>query len=118
MLFLLTLILLPRLTKADVGVGAKPVAGAEMLLDGSREMLDEKWTYWDGPGFGSSLPIKWKVVADPISGGTCIQTDDPAAAGGKFGAADIVTKKQFRDFRLHVELLIMNPGGNSGVYLQ
>jgi len=116
--FLFALFLLPRLTVADVGVGAKPVEGAELLMDGSREMLDEKWTYWEGPGFASALPIKWKVVADPISGGTCIQTDDPAAAGGKFGAADIVTKKQFRDFRLHVELLIMNPGGNSGVYLQ
>ena len=118
LLFLFAIILLPRLTRADVGVGAKPVAEAEMLLDGSREMLDEKWTYWEGPGFASALPIKWKVVDDPVSGGTCIQTDDPAAAGGKFGAADIVTKKQFRDFRLHVELLIMNPGGNSGVYLQ
>jgi hypothetical protein len=41
-----------------------------------------------------------------------------AAAGGKFGAADIVTKKPYRDFRLHVEFLIMRPGGNSGVYLQ
>ena len=25
-------------------------------------------------------------------------TDDPAAAGGKYGAADIVTKKKYRDF--------------------
>ncbi len=33
---------------ADVGVGAKPIAGAEMLLDGSREMLDEKWTIGRG----------------------------------------------------------------------
>ena len=106
------------LARADVGVGAKPIEGAEVLLDGSRQMLDEKWTYWEGPGFASALPIKWKVVDDPVNGGTCIQTDDPAAAGGKFGAADIVTKKQFRDFRLHVELLIANPGGNSGVYLQ
>ena len=45
-------------------------------------------------------------------------TDDPAAAGGRFGAADIVTKKEYRDFRLHVEFLIVNAGGNSGVYLQ
>lgn len=118
LLFLFAIILLPRLTRADVGVGAKPVEGAELLLDGSREMLDAKWTYWEGPGFASSLPIKWKVVDDPFSSGKCIQTDDPAAAGGKFGAADIVTKQQYRDFRLHVELLIMNPGGNSGVYLQ
>ncbi|MFO1002173.1 MAG: DUF1080 domain-containing protein [Planctomycetaceae bacterium] len=104
--------------RADVGVGAAPIKGAEMLIDGSREMLDEKWTYWQGPGFKSSLPIKWKIVDDPVDGGTAVMTDDPAAAGGRFGAADIVTKKEYRDFRLHIELLIMNPGGNSGVYLQ
>ena len=45
-------------------------------------------------------------------------TDDPAAAGGRYGAADIVTKKKYRDFRLHIEFLVMKPGGNSGVYLQ
>lgn len=103
---------------ADVGVGAAPIAGAELVFDGSREMLDEKWTYWEGPGFKSSLPIKWKIVDDPVDGGTSVMTDDPAAAGGKFGAADIVTKKQYRDFRLHIEFLVANPGGNSGVYLQ
>ncbi len=103
---------------ADVGVGAKPIEGAEVILDGSRAMLDEKWTYWEGPRFSSELPIKWKVVDDPVDGGKAIMTDDPAAAGGKYGAADIVTKKPYRDFRLHVEFLIMKPGGNSGVYLQ
>lgn len=103
---------------ADVGVGAKPINGAEMLLDGSREMLDQKWKYWEGPGFKSSMPIKWKIVEDPVDGGTAVMTDDPVAAGGRFGTADIVTKKEYRDFRLHVELLIMNPRGNSGVYLQ
>lgn len=102
----------------SVGVGAKPVPGAELVLDGSRRLLDEKWTYWQGPGFKSSLPIKWKVVEDPVDGGTAIMTDDPAAAGGKYGAADIVTKKAYRDFRMHIEFLIMKPGGNSGVYLQ
>lgn len=102
----------------NIGVGAKPVSGAEMIIDGSRQMLDEKWTYWEGPRFGSSLPIKWKVVDDPVDKGTVVQTDDPAAAGGKYGAADIVTKKPYRDFRLHIEFLIMNPRGNSGVYLQ
>ena len=101
-----------------IGVGAKPPAGAEVLIDGKRETLDARWTYWEGPGFNSSLPIKWKIVEDPVDGGTCLQTDDPAAAGGKYGAADIVTKKPYRDFRLHVEFLIMKPGGNSGVYLQ
>ena len=103
---------------AEVGVGARPIRGAEVLLDGSRKMLDEKWTYWQGPRFASSMPIKWKIVDDPVDKGTVVMTDDPAAAGGKYGAADIVTKKAYRDFRLHVEFAVMNPKGNSGVYLQ
>ena len=102
----------------QIGVGAKPKAGAEIILDGTREMLDAKWTYWEGPRFGSALPIKWKIVDDPVDKGTVVMSDDPAAAGGKYGAADIVTKKAYRDFRLHVEFLVMNPHGNSGVYLQ
>lgn len=118
--FSLCFALSPAATAADknIGVGAKPVAGAEVILDGSRAMLDAKWTYWEGPRFGSSLPIKWKIVDDPVDKGTVVMTDDPAAAGGKYGAADIVTQKTYRDFRLHLEFLAMNPGGNSGVYLQ
>ncbi len=103
---------------AAIGVGAKPIPGAETIFDGSRQMLDEKWTYWKGPRFASSLPIKWQVVDDPVNGGQAISSYEPAADGGKYGAADIVTKKPYRDFRLHVEFLVMKPGGNSGVYLQ
>ena len=103
---------------ADVGLGASPLPGAEVIIDGTRKLLDEKWTYWEGPRFKSALPIKWKIVEDPVVQGTVLMTDDPAAAGGKYGAADIVTKKQYRDFRLHIEFLVMKPGGNSGVYLQ
>ena len=102
----------------DVGVGLKPIRGAEVLIDGSRKLLDEKWTYWQGPGFASSLPIKWQVVPDPVDSGTVIMTDDRAADGGKYGAADIVTKKPYRDFRLHIEFNVAKPHGNSGVYLQ
>jgi hypothetical protein len=105
--------------RAGTGVGAKPLEGAEVIMDGTREMLDAKWKYWEGPGFKSAMPIKWKVVDDPVDKkGTTIMTDDRAADGGRFGAADIVTKKEYRDFRLHIEFLIMKPGGNSGVYLQ
>ncbi len=103
---------------ADVGVGAKPIEGAEILLDGTRKTLDEKWTYWQGPGFKSALPIQWPIVEDPVDGGTALKSEDPATNGGHYGAADIVTKKVYRDFRLHVEFLVVNPGGNSGVYLQ
>lgn len=102
----------------NLDVGAKPIPGAEVIIDGSRKALDEKWTYWEGPRFGSSLPIKWKIVDDPVDKSTVLMTDDPAAAGGKYGAADIVTKKAYRDFRLHIEFLVMNEHGNSGVYLQ
>jgi hypothetical protein len=110
----------PVASAADesIGVGAKPIPGAEMLFDGSREMLDQKWTYWEGPGFKSALPIRWPIVDDPVDPGTVLMSDDRAADGGHYGAADIVTKKAYRDFRVHVEFLVMKPGGNSGVYLQ
>jgi hypothetical protein len=103
----------------SLGAGAAPVAGAEMIIDGTRQMLDEKWTYWEGPGFKSALPIKWQIKPDPKDvGKSTVMTDDPVAAGGKYGTADIVTKKAYRDFRLHIEFNIAKPGGNSGVYLQ
>ena len=115
----LTVLAIPLNGSAQqLGVGAKPIPGAEVVIDGSRKVLDEKWTYWEGPGFKSSLPIKWQIVDDPVDKGTVVMTDDRAADGGKYGAADIVTKKAYRDFRLHIEFLVMKPGGNSGVYLQ
>lgn len=103
---------------AQVGVGTKPEKGAEVFMDGSRKMLDEKWTYWKGPRLKAELPIKWTVVDDPTDKGTVINCFDAAAAGGLYGSADIVTKKEFRDFRAHVEFFITKEGGNSGVYLQ
>jgi len=102
----------------EIGVGAPAPKDAEMILDGTRERLDEKWIYWEGPGFKSAMPIKWKIVDDPVDKGTVVMTDDRVADGGKYGTADIVTKKAYRDFRLHIEFLVMKPGGNSGVYLQ
>lgn len=102
----------------QIGVNAKPAEGAEVLFDGTRKMLDQKWTYWKGPRFSSSLPVKWKIVQDPVDRGTVMMTYDPVAAGGKYGTADLVTKMKYEDFRLHVEFLIVKKGGNSGVYLQ
>ena len=118
--FLLAIATTCQAQDKNIGVGSKPVAGAEVLIDGTREMLDAKWKYWEGPGFKSSMPIKWKVVPDPVEPekGTTIMTDDRAADGGKYGAADIVTKQEFRDFRLHIEFNVKKVGGNSGVYLQ
>ena len=46
-------ILLPLLLAgslhAEVGVGAKPAEGAEVIIDGTKKTLDEKWKYWEGP---------------------------------------------------------------------
>lgn len=121
--FSLTLILLTWIggglhAVAQVGVGTAPIRGSELLLDGSKEMLLKNWEYWQGPRFSATPPIQWAEVVDPVDGGQVISSNDPAAAGGKYGAADIVTKKKYRDFRAHVEFLIKEPKGNSGVYLQ
>ena len=105
-------------TSAQVGVGAKAPGGAEVLFDGSRKMLDANWTYWKGPRLKAELPIKWEIVKDPVDKGTVMSSNDPSGAGGLYGAADIITKKEYRDFRLHVEFYVSKPGGNSGVYLQ
>jgi len=106
------------LPKEKTGVGVKAPKKAEVLFDGSEKMIHENWKYWEGPRFNAQMPIKWKIQPDPVDKGTVMNSNDPAAAGGLYGAADIVTKKEFRDFRLHVEFLIPNKGGNSGVYLQ
>lgn len=103
---------------AQLGVGAPVPEDAEVLFDGTREMLDENWTYWEGPRLAAELPIKWEIVEDPIDSGMVVSSADSASAGGLYGAADIVTKEKFRDFRLHIEFLISEEGGNSGVYLQ
>ena len=102
----------------SLDVGAKPSSKAVVLFDGTRQMLDEKWTYWQGPRLAATLPIKWFLVDDPQGSGKVLNTNDPTAAGGKYGTADIVTKEAYRDFRLHIEFLIVRPGWNSGVYLQ
>jgi hypothetical protein len=115
---LLAILSLTLSARADIGLGAKPLPGAEIIIDGTRKTLDEKWIYWEGPRFASALPIKWKIVDDPVDKGTVLMTDDPVTGVGKYGTSDIVTRKAYRDFRLHIEFLVMKERGNSGVYLQ
>jgi hypothetical protein len=117
-IFILLTFISSSIARSQTGVGTKAPKGAEVYMDGSRKMLDEKWTYWKGPRLAASLPIKWTVVNDPVDKGTVVNGNDPAGAGGKYGSADIITKKEFRDARIHVEFLISKPGGNSGVYIQ
>jgi hypothetical protein len=105
-------------SKESVGIGVKAPAGAEVLFDGTAESLNANWIYWEGPRFVAQMPIKWEIVDDPVDQGTVVSSDDPAVVDHRYGSADIVTKKKYRDFRLHVEWLIEQEGGNSGVYLQ
>lgn len=103
---------------AQIGVGAKAPKSAKVYFDGTRKSLDKNWTYWNGPRLNAELPIKWYLTKNPKGKGMTLNTNDPAGAGGLYGAADIVTVDTFRDFRAHVEFFIQKPGGNSGVYLQ
>lgn len=103
---------------SQVGVGTDVPQDAIVLFDGSRKALEKNWEYWKGPRLSATMPIKWGIVKDPVNAGTAVNSNDPAASGGKYGAADIVTKRKFKDFRLHIEFLIEDRAGNSGVYLQ
>ncbi len=87
-------------------LGTKAPKGAKVYLDGTAKSLHKNWKYWEGPRFSAEMPIKWPEVTDPVDGGKAISSNDPAGAGGKYGAADIVTKDEFRDFEAHVEFLI------------
>ena len=57
-------------------------------------MLDQYWEYWEGPRFAAEAPIKWAIEDDPKVEGTVMNANDPAAEGGLYGSADIVTKKK------------------------
>ena len=43
-LFIVSILISNACNRLEVGIGAKAPAGAEMLFDGSREMLDGNWT--------------------------------------------------------------------------
>ena len=117
-ILIMTLMLLNACDQNPIGIGAKAPFRAEVLFDGSSESLHENWIYWEGPRFAAEMPIKWEIVNDPVDKGTVMSSDDPAVVDHKYGSADIVTIKEYRDFRIHVEFLIEQEGGNSGVYLQ
>lgn len=115
----LFLALIPlQLNAQNTGVGAKAPKGAKMYFDGTAKSFTDNWQYWNGPRLKASGPVQWPLLPDPAGKGLVFSSNDPAAAGGLYGAADLVTKQEFRDFRAHVEFYIADPGGNSGVYLQ
>ncbi|MBN1818632.1 MAG: hypothetical protein JW828_14820, partial [Sedimentisphaerales bacterium] len=56
-----------RSPSKNVGLGVPPPDGADILIDGSRELLDVKWTYWEGPRLHTNHTIQ-KVWGGPNSG--------------------------------------------------
>ena len=60
-----------------IGVGAKVPEGGQKYFDGTKAMLDQKWTYWQGPRLKAELPIKWKIEDDPLDDGSVVNTNDP-----------------------------------------
>jgi len=100
----------------NAGVGAAPIKGADIIIDGTKETIDKLWTYWQGPRCVATLPIKWKHEKDPVDSGNVLVAYD--SQGKHYGNADLLTQKEYTDFRLHIEFLVPNKGGNSGVYLQ
>lgn len=99
-------------------VGAQAPKGADILFDGTRKSIEEKWEMWPKP----DMPITWSVVESPTGGDKVLMTN-----GGKsWGTHDLVTKKKYTDFEGHVDFVMMGKRGddkaegyaNSGVYLQ
>jgi hypothetical protein len=109
-----------RYPERITGVGAPPVYGAEVLFDGTRESLDANWQMWQSPwridqGL-SATPVTWEMVDDPVDDGQVVSTIVTHDRKW-YGREEIVTKKDYHDFQVHVEFNLA-PGANSGVYLQ
>jgi hypothetical protein len=106
-------------------VGAPPIYGAIHLFDGSgieaeaQQQLEENWEMWSF--WETGFEMTWNIVDDPVDDGFAFQT----CCVSDFGNEDLVTKRTFTDFQLHVEFVQMGGYGgdeqgysNSGVYLQ
>ena len=62
--FFLSLLILSFSLTADknIDLNAKPEKGAVVLFDGTHETFLKEWIYWEGPGFLSQMPVKWKFM--------------------------------------------------------
>ena len=98
---------LRRTVRLSPNLGAKAPSGATVLFDGSSLAA---WQPRDTSRRG--MPVAWKI----LDGGIMEVTP---------GSGDIISKKPFKDFQLHVEFRTPfmpdareQARGNSGVYLQ
>lgn len=110
-----------------LGVGAPPIYGSIPLFDGTRQTLDAEWEHWMGTyrirnNLGPT-PITWTLLPDPVDDGLTMRT----CCRYQWGDEDLVTRRRFRDFQVHLEFNLVSPPrtgttapgpANSGVYLQ
>ena len=89
--------LYPQNSQNKSGFGIEVPKEGELIFDGTEKMLHDKWTYWEGPRLSAKLPIKWKIEQDPLGKEKVLNAFDLNAKNGKYGAADIVTKKKYND---------------------
>ncbi len=96
--------------KGDVMQGTVGGAGRDFVAERQREW-GEPVELFNGENLDGWKPLgnpdhfKWKVI------------DGVMTNTGDNGSANIVSEKEFRDFKLHVEFRVP-PQGNSGVYLR
>ena len=102
---------LSKTVRLSPTLGAKTPRGAIVLFDGKN--FDQWRPAEKKPGQDS---VQWKLAPDPVGGG---------AMEVKPGTGSIITKKEFTDFKLHLEFRTPfmpeargQGRGNSGVYLQ
>lgn len=99
-------ILMEKVIRVSPTMGEKPPAGAIVLFDG------KNFKQWKHTGDSEGESIQWKLLKN-------------GAMEVRKGKGSIVTKKKFKDFKLHVEFRTPfmpdargQGRGNSGVYLQ
>ncbi len=102
---------LTKVTRLSPTLGAKPPAGATVLLGPDSKDLDAWLSQRPGKD-GKRKPIRWKLLPGGVM--QCVK-----------GGGGVISEKQFGDHKVHIEFRIpFEPTrrgqgrGNSGVYLQ
>lgn len=124
-----------------LGLGSPAPYGAEQFFPAegdsasARKLLEAQWIHklnsWrQGQGLGTT-PVLWQVRPDPESAAGAYRPSllpccEQRNGSPGWGYDDIVTKKVFRDYQLHVEFNMMGPADgntntsgycNSGLYI-
>ena len=109
-------------------VGAPIIYGAIALFPqdadsvGARAAFDAQWIHVDTDWRRSQklavAPVTWKVLPDPEGAAPFKPTLEPCClprnGSPNWGYDDIITKRSFRDFQLHLEFNMMGlPDGNA-----